>query len=153
MAFPATAAGAALRNDSCLSQKYLWECSWLQIAELEAPLPPVAFPPTTSLSEVMPCAGSPAYYWVRPTPLISHKTNRHPKRTRRRIVVGGSGGPLTRAFAGSKPLLIASLRVPGLIVLTLIFGDEWQTDALSRIDNPSSILLHMSGTLSRILLT
>ena len=41
------------------------DVSWLQIAELEAPLPPlVAFPPTTSLSEAMPCAGSPAYYGV-----------------------------------------------------------------------------------------
>jgi hypothetical protein len=35
----------------------------------------------------------------------------------------GSGSPLTRAFAGSKPLLIASLPVPGLTVPTLILED------------------------------
>jgi len=33
--------------------------------------------------------------------------------------------PVTRAFAGSKPLLIASLPASGHTVLTFIFGDGW----------------------------
>ena len=41
---PAPAASADLRDDLCLSHTppgcHLWVCSWLQIAELEAPSPP-----------------------------------------------------------------------------------------------------------------
>ena len=41
---PATAASAAQKGFVSVSHAakcYLWECSWLQIAELEAPLPPL----------------------------------------------------------------------------------------------------------------
>ena len=69
------------------------------------PSPLVSSPSATSLSEVVPmCA--PLSGKVVPTPLIGRKTGRHPKRTWKD---GGrsSGSPLTRAFAGLKPLLIA----------------------------------------------
>ena len=68
--------------------------------------------------------------------MISRKSGRHPKRTWK-DGGRGSGRGLTRAFTGSKPLLIASLPAPGHTVLALILGDGWQMDALSRIDNRS----------------
>jgi len=92
---------------------------------------------------VLPLSGD-----VVPTPMICRKTGRHPKRTRK-DGGRGSGRGLTRAFAGSKLLLIASLPAPGHTVLALVVGDGWQMDALvSRIDSPSPLLARMSGTLS-----
>ena len=58
------------------------------------------------------------------THLIGRNTGRLPKQTRK-DGGRGSGSPTTRAFAGSKPPLIASLPVPGHTVMTFIFGDRW----------------------------
>jgi len=67
--------------------------------------------------------------------LIGYKTGRHPKWSRK-DGGRGNGSPLTRAFAGSKPLLIASLPASAYTVLTLILGDGWQTGAPSRNGQP-----------------
>ena len=69
-----------------------------------------------------------------PTRLMGRKTGRHPKWPQK-YGCRGSGSPLTRAFEGSKPLLVTSMPASGHTVLTIIFGDRWQTDALGRMDN------------------
>jgi hypothetical protein len=58
------------------------------------------------------------------TPPIGRKTGRYPTRTRK-DGGRGSGSPLTRAFAGSKPLRDQPLCPP--------LGDGWQTDAPCRL--------------------
>ena len=96
-------------------------------------LPTRVSPPlATSLSEVMQCT---PMHWGWPTLQIGHKTGRHPKWSQK-DGGRGSGSPLTRAFAGSKPPLIASLPASGHTALTLIFGDGWQTGAPSRNGQP-----------------
>jgi hypothetical protein len=69
----------------------------------------------------------------QPTPLIGRKTGKHPKRTQKDSGRGTSGGPLTRAFTGSKPLHDQPLYPSLGTVLTLIFGDGWQMDAPCRL--------------------
>ena len=78
------------------------------------------------------------------TPLIGRKTGRLPKRTQK-DGGRGSGSPLTRAFAGSKPLLIVSLPATGHPVLTLFFGDGLQ---VRRIDTSCPLLAQVYGILS-----
>ena len=89
--------------------------NWATVLGQEAATLPLVFSPTYTIN---PFRSHAMQHWLTP-PL---ETGRHLTGTWK-DGGRGSGSHLMRAFAGSKPLLIASFPASGHTILTLILGD------------------------------